>query len=353
MVRPYYSDDDSSMITKKRLVSEPLLPKPHVVILGAGASKQAFPRGDANGRKLPVMDDFVDIVGLQSILDKSAIKFENRNFEELYSELYEKNPKSQILKDVEKKIIMYFDSLKITDEPTLYDHLLLSLRSKDVVATFNWDPLLFDAWVRNLNKAQLPVLLHLHGNVRIGYCKNHNFMGDNGRYCPECYETFTPSQLLYPITKKNYKDDYFIKGEWEVLENALNNAFAITIFGYGAPKTDINAVELMEKAWKAKGKRELETSEFIDVKEEELILQQWKHFIHSQHYLHFNDFYQSWIPNHPRRSCEALYVPTILGKFVEEFPIPRELGFDELFTWLSPLIEAEEKLINPKPQNAT
>ncbi|MFW6223076.1 MAG: hypothetical protein ACOC3T_05645 [Bacteroidota bacterium] len=36
--------------------------RPHVVILGAGASAAAFPQGDANGKKLPVMNDLADIV---------------------------------------------------------------------------------------------------------------------------------------------------------------------------------------------------------------------------------------------------------------------------------------------------
>ena len=39
----------------------------------------------------------------------------------------------------------YFHSLRIPPTPTLYDHLLLALRKKDVVATFNWDPLLLQA----------------------------------------------------------------------------------------------------------------------------------------------------------------------------------------------------------------
>ena len=34
--------------------------RPHVVILGAGASYAAFPNGDMHGRKLPLMNNFVE-----------------------------------------------------------------------------------------------------------------------------------------------------------------------------------------------------------------------------------------------------------------------------------------------------
>jgi hypothetical protein len=35
--------------------------------------------------------------------------------------------------------------MEIPDHVTLYDELLLTLRSKDLIATFNWDPLLLQA----------------------------------------------------------------------------------------------------------------------------------------------------------------------------------------------------------------
>lgn len=33
----------------------------HIVLLGAGASRDAFPKGDTDGRQLPVMDDLADM----------------------------------------------------------------------------------------------------------------------------------------------------------------------------------------------------------------------------------------------------------------------------------------------------
>src|SRR5579859_4661418 len=38
---------------------------PHVVILGAGASRAAFPDGDAKKRRLPLMADLIECLGLR------------------------------------------------------------------------------------------------------------------------------------------------------------------------------------------------------------------------------------------------------------------------------------------------
>ena len=46
--------------------------RPHVVLLGAGASYAAFPNGDKNGRKLPLLKDFVQVIGLGRSDDRSG-----------------------------------------------------------------------------------------------------------------------------------------------------------------------------------------------------------------------------------------------------------------------------------------
>ena len=62
--------------------------RPHVVILGAGASFAACAQGDKFGRKLPVMQNFVEVVGLQSLLEKHSVLYHSgENFEEIYSSL--------------------------------------------------------------------------------------------------------------------------------------------------------------------------------------------------------------------------------------------------------------------------
>lgn len=45
--------------------------KPHVVILGAGASYAAFPNGDKNGKKLPLMNNFVETLGIEELIERA------------------------------------------------------------------------------------------------------------------------------------------------------------------------------------------------------------------------------------------------------------------------------------------
>jgi hypothetical protein len=182
---------------------------PHLFILGAGASRAAFPDGDKNGKKLPIMDDLVEIVGLNDELSALGINFENENFENIYSTLYNQGY-SVALETIEKKIYQYFSTLELPDYPTLYDHLVLSLRDKDVIATFNWDPFLWDACERNYRFAKSPNVLFLHGNVREGYCIEHKKKGRITSQCPICGIPFSKSKLLYPIENKNYTDNQYI-----------------------------------------------------------------------------------------------------------------------------------------------
>lgn len=37
----------------EKSLEKPVIPNPHIVIIGAGASIQALPNGDKNGNKLP------------------------------------------------------------------------------------------------------------------------------------------------------------------------------------------------------------------------------------------------------------------------------------------------------------
>ena len=52
-----------SRLSRKDLVDSPDRNEPHVVILGAGASKAAFRHGDANGRSVPLMNELPEILG--------------------------------------------------------------------------------------------------------------------------------------------------------------------------------------------------------------------------------------------------------------------------------------------------
>lgn len=315
----------------------------HCVILGAGASVAALPNGDKNGKYLPTMDNLIKTIRLENILTDAGIVHLERNFEEIFSEIYA-NPDLDDLKlIIEDRVSEYFKQLQLPEQPTIYDHLLLCLRKKDIVATFNWDPFLIQAYRRNSNYTKrLPAFVFLHGNVMTGYCPDHGRRGAIDARCNDCLKFFTPSRLLFPITKKNYNDDIYIKNEWEIIKWALETSFMLTIFGYGAPSTDVEAMELMRKSWSDLRPRTMEQVEIIDIKSEDEILDTWDRFIYSHHYDYFTNFYDSWIPNHPRRTFEAYFNQILGGRWTEINPIPRNTSFKELWQWYDELIKAEE-----------
>lgn len=315
--------------------------KYHIVILGAGASYAAFPNGDKNGKKLPLMYNLIQILELQDILDPTGIRLKERNFEDVYDFLYQNQEYYEIRKKIEHKVYNYFVDFEIQKEPTIYDYLLLSLREKDLVATFNWDPLLVQAYRRHIRYIDLPHLVFLHGNVTVGYCKDHRFKGNIFANCQYCHKKLSPTPLLYPITDKNYGDNEFISAEWKTLQNYIENAFMITIFGYSAPKSDIKAAKLMKEIWGDPENRKLEQIEIIDIKSEDELRNIWSDFIYSHHYYVHDNFFDSWIANHPRRTYEAYFSQEFEIKFIENNLIPRYNSFDELRNWFKELYQVE------------
>jgi hypothetical protein len=330
-------------VSREEEINQILMGKPHVVILGAGASYAAFPDGDKFGRKLPLMNNLIQILELEDILSQSDIEFESSNFEDVYSELHQNKSKEQVRIQVEDRVYDYFSEMLIKDEPTIYDHLLLALRGKDVIATFNWDPFLIQAYARNAGKFSLPRLLFLHGNVAIGVCYEDNVVGGRYMKCSKCKKPFQPVQLLYPIKQKNYHEDSYLSAQWKELESHMKGAFMITMFGYGAPKSDISAIELLKSAWGKIEKREMEQTEIIDIRSEEDLHETWKPFIHSHHYDIYSSFYDSWIAKHPRRTGEAYWNQYYEAMFIDDNPIPHSLNFEDLWNWFGTLYNVEQQ----------
>lgn len=325
----------------------------HVVILGAGASIASTIRNpEKNGKQLPSMDNFVDVVGLTDLVALVPEKLKATNFETLYTNLHNENPNSELLREIERRIKLYFGDMKLPDEPTIYDYLILSLRGKDLVATFNWDPFLYQAWVRN-NKftKDLPYLSFLHGNVAIGYSKEDNRCGPVGMYMREDGGYFEPTNLLYPVEQKNYTNDPFINVEWERVKYWLSKergTVRATIFGYGAPASDLEAVSLLNNAWGTPDDRPMEQFEIIDITPEEELLQRWKGFIHSHHYDTASNYFDSILGLNPRRTSESYFSAyraiTPDEMFRKNNPVPRDFKtLEELWEWHKPLIEAEER----------
>lgn len=112
--------------------------KPHVVILGAGATIAAIPNGDKNRIKSSVMNNFFEITNLKHLLNEFEIKTKSNNLEDIYSELYENPLYKDKLGSINDAIFRYFNKLELPDKPTIYDYLILGLTDKDLIATFNW-----------------------------------------------------------------------------------------------------------------------------------------------------------------------------------------------------------------------
>ena len=319
--------------------------RPHVVILGAGASVAAIPNGDANGKKISVMNDFFQKTNTEYLLDGIALKTKSRNLEDIYSEIYERPELKDTCLKLEKAIYDYFSDLQIPEEPTIYDFLILSLRSKDLIATFDWDPLLQQAYQRcGRGTRDLPRIAFLHGNVAIGVCLADKTFGSVKHFCPVCRTPLKPLQLLYPIKNKDYISDSFINNEWKVLQHNISAAFIFTIFGYGAPASDVEAIRLLKNAWGDTEKRQFEQTEIIDIKQEDELVSSWNPFIHSHHYEIHNSFFDSTIASFPRRTCECLFDQNMNANFIDD-----EKGFKEKMSWedikqyLEPILEDEYK----------
>ncbi|HEV8262643.1 MAG TPA: hypothetical protein VGQ19_18050 [Burkholderiales bacterium] len=98
---------------------------PHVVILGAGASRACCPNGDRNGRRVPVMGDFVTCLDLADII-RSAGQDPAGNFEAVYTAIHRACHK-EVLSELDARTRAYFGALTLPNEPTVYDLLVLSL----------------------------------------------------------------------------------------------------------------------------------------------------------------------------------------------------------------------------------
>lgn len=322
----------------------------HLVILGAGASIASSIRNpEVNGRKLPSMNDLPKVIDMADILNHLPQEILCDNFEELYGNIYEWNPDSKYLHEINDRIYAYFSSLELPHEPTIYDYLVMSLREKDVIATFNWDPFLFQAWWRNYLHGSSPGLLFLHGNVAIGYNEDIKSIGWAGSIGKQYGKYYEPTKLMFPVKHKNYALDAYIKDSWERFEKSLSTAKRVTIFGYSAPKSDVEAISAMQKAWGTPEQRNLEQFELIDIRPENEVRESWDAFIHSHHYDYCTDFFQSSLALYPRRSFEAYMLQcfpvTPEEAFVESVPIPQNKihTFDDMWKWYEPLIQQEEE----------
>lgn len=318
---------------------------PHVVLLGAGASIAAYLNWGRMGPQLPSMQDLLDVLSLRNEIQSAGYATADLNFEAFYDDLASSGKDAELRMLIESRVNEFFESLTLPEKPTIYDYLVLGLRQKDIIATFNWDPFLLQAYMRNevVARGRRPRIAFLHGNVAIGVCTACKVVGVAGRRCGRCGTPFEPSKLLYPVKHKNYNDDPFIKSEWDVLRQRIGCAYFLTVFGYSAPATDVEARSLMLEVWKDNSTLELAEVEVVDIRPKDDLEAAWNDFFFSHHYMTTKDIFRSYLFTHPRRSCDAFASATLMCEPWHDNPFPRFDTLQELQEWVAPLIAEEEE----------
>jgi hypothetical protein len=333
---------------------------PHVYILGAGASIAAQRQWGGNGPTLPSMQNLIEVLSLTEAVVAAGYDPKKIGFEALYDEIASTDEHKDLRSQLEVGVAEYFASLSLPDAPTIYDYLVLSVREKDLIATFNWDPFLLQACIRNQKAiSRMPEIVFLHGNVKVAVCKKDKMTGVEGHCCKKCGKELSPSKLLYPVKQKNYADDPFIKGEWSKLRSKLNEAYYLTIFGYSAPITDVEARKLLLESWGDNESKSLSQIELIDIAEEATLEKTWNDFFVRDHYSITTDALASYSFRHPRRSCDAFAAATLMNKPWYDNPFPNFTTLKELQEWVAPLVAEEDEYAktgksfsgNPIPPN--
>jgi hypothetical protein len=339
-------DPRSFEVSREEEIEKVFFEKPHVFILGAGASIAAMPKGDRRGRPLPDMRGLSRLAEIQGLLREAGFDEPVEDFEAAYGDLRADPGKGEISDRIDAAVRSYFSEIEIPEAPTIYDHLILSLRSKDLIATFNWDPLLMQAYLRlhDLGVRDRPRLAFLHGNVALGVCVEDNVSGVAGAVCSKCKKPLSQVPLLYPVAEKNYESHGLIANEWRALKRDMERAALVTIFGYRAPKSDVAAISRFKEAWGGWQDREMEQFELIGRPgaDPEKLWDTWKEFIHTHHYEVVHDFFGSFVALHPRRSGEAYWNQYWEAKFISQNPAPRKLGLIETVSWYRELMDYEQ-----------
>lgn len=312
---------------------------PHVVILGAGASKACCPNGDANGRPLPVMADLVRELSLEAMVRKAGHDPAG-NFETIYSKVYAAGDTTTI-KALNDATRSYFEGIRLPDQVTPYDYLLLSMRAKDMIVSFNWDPLLPQAYRRWRHLGDvLPEIVFPHGNVDLALHRENRQMAFTGDVVGK--SGFERCQLLYPVEKKNYTDDAFIAEQWNVATGTLGGAYFVTVFGYSAPATDVEARKLLKDAWVNNPTCSLGAFDVVDIRPEAELARSWREFLRPTHGAYLSDIMQTYPMHHPRRTCEAFGFATLQQQPWSEAPFPTFTDLGALEKWVRPLLDEEK-----------
>jgi hypothetical protein len=331
-------------LTEEKLRSGPSVEPqlPHVVILGAGASKAALPEGDKFGKPIPLMDDLADIAGTVWKKLLREAKPPTGNFEATFSWIKRHGGFENQLLIVERRIENFFCDLQLPEHATIYDYLVLGLRPKDTIATFNWDPFLLAAHKRNHGVAELPDIRFLHGCVTYTNCQDHDILGTLFESCPSCLRPLERVGLIFPEEEKDYAKDALIKREWDSVTARLKKAFHLTIFGYSGPATDHNARRLLLESWRETPIHDICHAEIIDIRDDETVRNTWAEYFPHHHEMLVQSFWDCSIAKWPRRTADWKICASFYGMGADLLGPFRTQSLRELQEWFRRLAAAED-----------
>lgn len=329
------------LLTRENLVNSPDRAEPHVVILGAGASKAAFASGDAKGRLVPLMNELPEVLGDQwrDLVEEANLT--GAGFETQFTQLRESALYRAQVDKIERTLRDYFSGLALPDDATIYDYLVLGLRPKDVIATFNWDPFLLLAHARNRQVAGLPEIRFLHGCVRYASCAEHDVLGQLGELCPKCEKALMECSIMFPHGDKDYATDGIIGRDWASVMERLKSAVHLTVFGYSGPTTDYKAKELLLRGWSQTPLWRFSHVEIVDVGDADDLRRNWRKFIPFHHDMVVRSFWESTIAKWPRRTAEYKTAASLHGTVSKEIGPMRTNSLEELQEWHAEIADAE------------
>jgi hypothetical protein len=321
---------------------------PHVVLLGAGASLASWLDSGEFGPKPLLMNELFTIPGVEESFGAAGAARHGPDFEAEYSAIVARGGAEEHVQRIEGLIRTYFESLLLPETPTLYDYLVLALRRKDIVASFNWDPYLRQAYRRCVvalgpRAETLPEVVFLHGNVSVGVCSRDKGKGWLGDRCQRCHEPMTSVPLLYPVADKHYAQDPLIQDEWKHVSYEMSRAYQLAVYGYAAPATDIAAKDLLLSAWSRNPFRSLLQVEIINIEDEQTSLNKWAPFVTRDHVTVWDDIRRSTLFRFPRRSCEGFAAANLRCNPWWNNYFPEAESLDDLVSWLEPLLAEEER----------
>jgi hypothetical protein len=297
------------------------------------------------------MYNLVEVLGIEYLFEKHGVNYEGENFEAVYDQLSKSGNHKELVEEIEFAVESYFRDMALPEEPTIYDYLILSLRPKDIIATFNWDPFLSLAYQRNMKAIgfeNMPKIVFLHGNVSIGACLSCYTKGWVYNSCVHCGQQFTPSKLLYPVSDKNYSLDPLISGEWDELQHYVKHAYFVTIFGYSAPVTDAEARKILLDVWAENQVKDFALIEVIDIKNKTEVQENWSDFIVRDNYAIYDNFFDTYIAMHPRRSCDAYAMATLQQTPWQDNPFINGQTLPELQEWVLKLVKEEQGVLSSR-----